>query len=245
MYRIGLLAFTLTSVASLAAANAADIYSPGPGGYKDAPYVASWAGFYAGGHVGGAWSDIGAFDTFLPKDASFHVDGVIGGGQLGYNFQSGHIVYGIEADLGYLDVTGSSAVPTGQFGPSTWSTSGGLYGDVTGRLGYSLDRTLVYAKGGVAFLNLDAKAHVCTDACSNTGGSDTRWGWTAGGGVEHLLSPSWSVKVEYQHFDFGDETFTLNNFKGVFLGTEKFSVKSDAVTAGVNYHFGAGYTPLK
>jgi outer membrane immunogenic protein len=247
-YLSGLFGLALMSAAASVSATAADVYGSGAIGYKDGPYVPVWTGFYAGGHLGGAWSGIGVFDSFLARDASFRADGVTGGGQLGYNVQQDHVVFGIEVDFGGLDVSGSRSIATQvipALGPSRWSVSGGFYGDITGRLGYSIDRTLIYAKGGAAFLNLDAKAHVCTDACSDTGGSDTRWGWTAGGGVEHLLSPSWSVKVEYQHFDFGDESFRLNNFKGFFLGTDKFLVSSDAVAAGVNYHFGADSTPLK
>jgi outer membrane immunogenic protein len=228
--------------------NAADVYQAPSGGYKDGPSYISWAGFYAGGHIGGAWNSVEVFDSFLARNASFNTDGVIGGGQLGYNFQRDHVVFGIEADLGNLDISGSRSIATQvipALGPSRWSTSGGFYGDIAGRLGYMMDRALLYAKGGAAFLNFDTKAHVCTDACSDTGGSGTRWGWTVGGGVEYMLMPRWSVKLEYQHFDFGDEAFTLHNFKGVLLGTDKFSVKSDAVTAGVNYHLGGVYEPLK
>ena len=149
---------------------------------------------------------------------------------------------------------------------ANYSTSGGLYGDITGRLGYAVDRVLFYAKGGAAFLNVDIKANYIGQNCStarncylhpnapvnastfNFEQSDTLWGWTAGGGIEYALSQEWSVKVEYQHFDFGstsfrhDGTFDIPGtpWRSTLKGEAEISQTVDAVKVGVNFHLNAG-----
>jgi outer membrane immunogenic protein len=136
-----------------AQANAADMYA---GGMKDAPVYApltSWSGFYIGAHVGGAWSALNSTDVdgvvvagrkWTNDDA-----GVMGGGQLGYNFQSGAIVFGPEIDLGVMDLSKIQREPGGTREASI--VDGGFYLDVTGRLGYSFGPALLYAKGGYAY----------------------------------------------------------------------------------------------
>jgi outer membrane immunogenic protein len=130
----------------------------------------SWTGFYMGANVGGAWgTDHGTVNDSNPVDTthsfSLNPSGVFGGGQLGYNLQSGNIVFGIEADLGDLDLRASAANSNIVNAiPFRTSTSGGLYGDVTGRLGYSFGSTLLYSKGGFAFFDGDAKVHAVNSA---------------------------------------------------------------------------------
>ena len=94
-------------------ANAADMYSPA--GLKDVPYVAvpSWTGFYIGSHVGGAWTGLKTTDEngWWPGGGQWNNvgTGVIGGGQLGYNYQTGGFVIGIEADFGGLGISHSQS----------------------------------------------------------------------------------------------------------------------------------------
>jgi outer membrane immunogenic protein len=233
-------------VASALPAKAADTYQGGPGAsLKDEPALptVSWAGFYFGNHAGYQWGsvDYRVFDLFnglTPRKGSFSADGVIGGGQAGYNFQAGHWVYGLEADLGGLDLSGKKLDITPPFPNRPFSSSGGIYGDITGRPGYAFDRTLIYAKGGAAFLNAEFRT-LASDR-------ETLWGWTAGAGVEYKISPDWSAKVEYQHFDFGDVTFDSLP-PGIPQNDRRltFSAIADAVTVGANYHLNRGYEPLK
>ncbi len=263
-------------------ASAADL----GGGYKDTPYVVvPWQGLYFGAHAGGVSSNTGATDTFTyvgdpTLNGSSSSTGLIGGAQAGYNVQSGHFVFGAEGDIGYLGISGSkSATHTGTnkdcnpYGYSadyctisgTYSNSGGLYGDITGRIGYATDRVLVYAKGGVAFLNDDFKATYSGHNCSyvydcggqgavpsmfNFGHSETLTGWTLGAGAEYALNPSWSLKAEYQHFDFGKMSYSYGGSTPVptvpaswgwnshLNGKTDVSVTADAVSLGVNYHVG-------
>ena len=268
----------VSSLLAVTGALAADLYTKP--GLKDGPYVppALWQGLYLGGHVGGAWDTNTAQDHYNyvgDPEARNNVtgSGVIAGGQIGYNFQWGNIVFGPEADLGYLGLAGSKSVAlpispdcTGHPYPASlcglnanYSSSGGLYGDITGRLGYAAGPTLFYAKGGVAFLDADFKADytgqncltagTCTGAAVpskfNFNKSDTLWGWTVGAGAEYALSQAWSLKLEYQHFDFG--SFSLAHNGDFYLpghptwysrlgGSVGISPTVDAVMVGMNYH---------
>jgi outer membrane immunogenic protein len=263
-------------------ASAADIVG-GPGlkdGLDWAP--ALWAGPYVGVHGGGAWGNTDATDTFTyhgdPTVASSNSGtSFIGGGQTGYNFQRGSFVFGPEADLGYLGLPGSKTVllqnlPSDQYWLNAkYTASGGLYGDLTGRLGYTANNTLIYAKGGAAFLNADLKAKYTGGNCTtgvqvgtcrglpavpstfNYDTSDTLWGWTVGGGVEYALSPSWSLKAEFLHFDFGTMSYTHNGtydipstpWKSTLTGSTQVSTTVDTVKFGVNYHFTSDIAPWK
>ncbi len=254
---------------------------------------APWQGFYFGGHAGGIWGNVGLHDGFTyVGDPSFSGSlggvGAIGGGQAGYNLRRGNFVFGLEGDIGYL---GISANQPASFKPSSctgyyttapkivqytgtnarmcavdanYSSSSDLYGGITGRLSYLLDRTLVYAKGGAALLNADLKANYSGANCMtigncgtggpstfNFGRTDAPLGWTAGAGAEYALTPSWSVKAEYQHFGFGSMSYgysgsysipcaSCNDAGGHYTSTINgkidASLTADAVTLGLNYH---------
>lgn len=237
--------FTAASVIALAtAANAADLgsYKGGPASYA----AVNWSGFYAGGHAGGQSSseDFTNYnlDGTVATKGSLKDSGFIGGGQFGYNVQSGNLVFGAEIDLG--DLSGSASKNTSSQGTAINNkTTGGFYGDVTGRIGYTFDKALVYAKGGYAFQSAEDKFSISQGGNNASSSVTGVSGWTLGAGVEYLVNPAWSVKAEYQHFEFGDVTTTL---PAPAAGSAKFTNASlDAVTAGVNYHFGRGFDVLK
>ena len=224
---------------------AADVYrgDAGAAGFKDGPApVQSWTGFYFGGHAGGAWSDVDARVNYIGSLSPVTPDrstGVIGGGQLGYNLQSGNIVFGLEADLGGAGLSGSARTTVGT--PYDYKHSGGFYGDITGRVGLTSGQALFYAKGGAAFLNSEYQFKYIGNPQYDSSGGDTSWGWTIGGGIEYMLNSNWSAKIEYQHFDFGRTDIKINNVN--YLA--EFNTTADAVTFGANYHVGRGYEPLK
>lgn len=274
--------FAVGVTASAGPVSAADLFGEGVS-LKDSPPSFSeptWEGAYLGGHVGGAWSTTTVddkYDYVGDPSSSNAVNGsdLIGGGQVGYNFQMGHFVFGPEIDLGYLGLSASqsAALPRSpdclaHYGANVcgldanYETSGGFYGDITGRLGYAFDNVLLYAKGGVAFLDADFNAHYTGQNCSTAhncwlhpnapvnsstfdfGHSDTLWGWTVGGGVELALSREWSIKVEYQHFDFGSASFPYDGkyaiqgtpWHSTLKGEAEYSSAVDAIKVGVNYH---------
>lgn len=249
----------LTGAAFFAQAQAADIYQRG-GSLKDEPAYApaiSWAGFYAGVHAGGAWGsvDVTELDNYNDKGHTFSydTDGFMGGIQVGYNFQRGGLVFGIEADLGYMNANGGVQDPViaalGRTPNDSWaSMDGGLYGTLTGRLGLATGSWLLYAKGGAAFLNADVSFEdtnpLGLTLVNGTTNSDTLSGWVLGGGVEVALTNNWSLKAEYLHFDFGTATVAAQSPGGQ---TYRFDndIAVDTVKAGLNYRFGSHGDSLK
>jgi outer membrane immunogenic protein len=232
-YSVGLLAVTLASVAALASANAADLAVKAPV-YKAPPaYYPSWAGLYIGGHVGGAWSslDVNAFDEDRNTFKN-NTSGVFGGGTIGYNFQTGNWVYGAEVDLGAMGLSHSTANPVDSTIIS--KTSSSFYADATARLGYAFDKTLIYAKGGYAFY--DGPISITDTGNPATSSATGISGWTVGGGVEYKIAPAWSVKAEYQYFDFGNSGLGIVDSPAF---TDHFDNKLTVhtVKGGVNYHF--------
>jgi outer membrane immunogenic protein len=193
--------------------------------------------------------------------------GALGGAQLGYNFQWRQMMFGLEGDAGYLYLPSASKSAT--LKPSQdclsdhWTVQGrcaigakyssqsAAYGDLTGRLGLVLGRTMLYGKGGGAVMQDTVKASYtgATSIGSHTYDFDPSgivWGWTAGGGVEYALSTSWSLKAEYQHFDFLDASFdhsgstSVNSWHGqqtyMLKGSAAVSPAMDTVKLGVNFH---------
>src|SRR5947209_1069151 len=128
------------AAASTVSASAADMYGAA-GGYKDGPvYSNTWTGFYLGGHLGAAWGtdktvDLDDFITQGMKTSNNTNASGVYGLQTGYNWQLGNVVVGVEADLGSMDLNHST---TDRFGDTIQSLNSGIYGDLTGRLGYSL-----------------------------------------------------------------------------------------------------------
>jgi outer membrane immunogenic protein len=261
--------FASVSVIALsAAASAADMYVPaavGPGGYKDGPvpYV-SWTGFYVGLNAGGTWADndvalngLGgtAWNPYHPdpfRTRKVEESGFTGGGQIGYNRQFDRIVAGIEADISGLGANGSlSTRGPGPADPYTLHLSEKLdwLATVRGRLGYLFtSNTLLYATGGLAAGGVSSKSSLdFTVTHYDASGSDTKTGWVAGGGIEHALTPSLSIKAEYLFYDLGKTTLIANPSppNPPFQTSSAFEEKGNIVRAGVNYHIGPSYEPLK
>jgi outer membrane immunogenic protein len=254
-----LMAATAALVGSFGVAAAADL-----GGYnsslKDEPVgyaPITWSGFYIGLHAGAAWGDWENTDIngYNAAGGVFGDDttAFIGGGQLGYNWQVGSIVLGVEGELGYLGLDSDAQFPgfigdPTRVGDSIASFETDLYGTIAGRLGYAYGGWLLYAKGGAAFVNAEA-SYVDPNPSgvtlvSGTSASDTLTGWVVGGGVEYAMAGGWSLKVEYLHFDLDDITVSAVDSGG---GTRRFEFDTDidTVKVGVNYKFGARNDPLK
>ena len=187
--------------------------------YKAPPLAQTfnWTGFYVGAHIGGGW---GSADW--SGSSSVKNDGVIGGGQIGYNWQvAPNWVLGLEGDISGSGMKGN----TGCYAAATCSNDINWLATVTGRFGYSFDRALIYAKGGLALAGQDVNN---TAPGLITSSSDTRTGWTVGGGLEYAFAPAWSAKIEYNYMDFGTKTIGLNDVGQTV----------NALKIGVNYRFG-------
>lgn len=234
----GIAAAALLSVAALASANAADMYSgPAAGGYKDGPaYLGvNWSGAYFGVHVGGASSEVDVHDFDVGKDKFSNTDtNVSGGGQLGYNLQRGSFVFGAEADFGGMALNNLKVSPAN---PAIIAQAeSGLYADVTARLGYAAGLALIYAKGGYAYYDGRLIANDTGVGQASVSGVS---GWTAGGGLEYKIKPAWSVKAEYQYFDFGAQSLVVNPNRF----DSQLTVNTGKI--GLNYFLGSVYEPLK
>lgn len=228
------------------AAMAADMptkYTPAPA--YVAATVYSWTGFYVGANAGYARGGVTVVDQnggVPPGPFKYNTNGGFGGGQLGYNYQFGALVVGVEGDLSYLANSGSGIIGSAAADHHQNLTLGnGALGDVTGRLGYAAGPVLFYGKVGLAWFSGKA-----TQATTNPGyvptGTGQFSGWVAGAGVEYMLMPNLSLKAEYLHYDFGDRQGFQTNVGDLsspigFKFGNRSAPKFDTVKAGVNYHF--------
>lgn len=182
-----------------------------------APVVAApvynWTGFYIGGNVGGGWgraeylntANTTFFGDVAPGQTFSHnTRGFIGGGQIGYNYQVGSFVLGLEAAFDYSDIKGG--VNPGLGGPPPLGMDDNFETRIrslflgTARVGYAWNNWLLYAKGGYA--GGDVRVSVVDTAGINQGsGASSSWrnGWTIGGGVEYGITPNWTIAAEYNY----------------------------------------------
>jgi outer membrane immunogenic protein len=190
----------------------------GDGGLKDevllAPPPITWTGFYLGAHVGGGFADSDWTSRFESGDIvhfgdtfSHNPQGWLGGGQIGYNFQTGQAVWGIEATLSGADIDDTSR---SRFDDVFLSTDIDMFWTVTGRLGYDWGRVLTYVKGGYAGANVELSAADRFDLITGFdrfSEENTHHGWTIGGGLEFLATPNVVLGLEYNFYDFGEESY--------------------------------------
>jgi outer membrane immunogenic protein len=216
---------------------AADLPSrKAPPVFAPPPPPATWTGFYLGANVGYGW-----LDTYTRHDATTGWNGagwvqgpanvadsgssnggVVGGGQVGYNYQLTPLfVVGLETDIQASNIGDNSPSFLGVTRAVDW------FGTVRARAGVTLfsPNLLVYGTGGFAYGDIRLKHPIAFGTQGQTG-----TGWTAGGGLEWLFAPNWSAKVEYLYTDIG-----ASDWGG--FNTYEQRVHIHSVRAGVNYHF--------
>lgn len=225
-----LAAACIVGTSAIGTASAADLArKPQPMPTKAPPAPAyvpfSWTGFYIG--VNGGYGFGRSKWSGLPQN-NFNVNGGMGGGQLGYNWQFGQFVWGLEGDGDWTDLRGNANIVNCAGTTGQCQTRNDFLATARGRVGVAMDRLLAYGTGGVAVGNI--KATVPTFTAVNT----DRAGWTAGGGLEYALAPSWSVKAEYLWVDLGKETCTT--MCNLPMGNN-VSLTTSVVRGGVNYRF--------
>ncbi|MEI2734821.1 MAG: outer membrane beta-barrel protein [Rhodoblastus sp.] len=246
--------------------------------------VFTWTGFYVGVNLGyafGGSNNGNGFGVVLPPATAQHVGplaggngsgkGILGGAQIGYNWQMGSLVAGIETDIQAAGIRGNGN-PAGamgignngaaQFLAATTNSRIDWFGTLRARLGFTVAPTfLVYATGGLAYGGV--KSNVTPIFVNTTGGSligvtssasGTRLGWTAGAGAEYAISNNWSAKFEYLYTDLGSSTVNLTNAGAAiggyfgcctaYSGSLSNSNRFHTVRAGLNYRFGWGAAPV-
>jgi opacity protein-like surface antigen len=213
----------------------APIFNPPP---AQAAY--DWNGFYVGAYLGADWGRTGwnFVDTGAGVDP--HFAGLLGGGEIGYNYQVGKWVFGVEGDVSRTNASGVKPCPTDFF--HNCEINGNLLSTATARIGYAYwDRLLAYVKGG-AVIAQDQAQLVCDTGSRPTGGivvgcpsqadSKTHAGWTVGWGTEFGLTRNVSVKSEMMYFDLGSDRY---NIAGTPIDIQRNGFIS---TIGLHYRFG-------
>ena len=212
-------------------------YQFGNGPFEMFPFFAKpfssperWAGFYAGVNAGGGISGVKVptiNDPTPDGNADINGTGFAGGGHIGYNMVVfSNWLVGVEGDVGYLGVKHS--YQNWFNSATTFGVSTDWYSTLRGRIGTSTGPAFIYTTGGVAFAKV-------TDTFGTGGGSsisNTRAGWTLGGGIETELGPRWSARLEYIYMNLGKESLDF--------GTNhvEFENRFQVVRAGVSYKFG-------
>jgi outer membrane immunogenic protein len=243
-------AATIAVLAALTPARAADL--PLPEKMPPPSPATNWSGFYIGLEGGGVWghTDYTGFNTiggapFGPSYAgSFDAKtSYLGGFQAGFNWEfATHIVIGIEADIDFSHLQASPSICS-LGGCATTASDLWGFGTLRGRIGYDFNNVLIYGTGGAAWANINTNSTITTGPLAGTfaGEALALQGWTAGGGLEWLFLPNWTVKAEYlfMRFQHVDETY---NYALVGPGvpfTANITTNSNINTfrIGVNYLF--------
>jgi outer membrane immunogenic protein len=252
---------TATALLSMSvAAHAADM-APA---YKAPVYTApvqNWSGFYMGLNGGWGWgtgsqtAGIGAPD-FLPPFSTLggmpgtrigvDIDGGIAGGHLGYNWQIGTWLLGLEASADWADIKGGTqatiAFPGFGTAIETYNTRVKWQATATPRVGFVWSNWLFYGKGGLAAGGVDASTSRLTGGGIGAAVSATqqRVGWTAGAGVEWAFTPNWIAGVEYDYVDFGTQNYAgvgVNNAGAFRFVSENVRTNYSEVLGRISYKF--------
>lgn len=227
------------AVAALASgAQAADLGVPrGPVAAAVVAPAFNWTGFYLGAQIGYGWGRATQPWTFVTVNpttfpnaqADARQSGIVGGGHIGFNYQINQFVLGLEADLEASGINGNDGGSGGDVNGvrHRWNAS------IRGRAGFAIDRALIYATGGVAFLS--AQGTQISRAPNEFIGFNTT-GWTLGAGVEYAFTPNLTARVEYRYADYSARTviFPVSGY------SERIKPQIHTIRFGVSYLFSTG-----
>ncbi len=195
----------------------------------------NWTGFYLGAHVGYGWADFSGADPLLGAvSSSTTANGLIYGGQVGFNYQLGSWVFGIEGEFSFGDVKSSQSL----LGIATGEVKLDRIYTVAGRVGYAFDRTMIYGKFGGAWTQEEYNFTLLGPTAA-TGQAD-RTGWVLGVGVEYAFLGNWSAKLEYNYMDMGSKAVTLTTLGGLAVTPANVDLTVQTIKAGINYRFNWG-----
>ncbi len=215
------LAGALAVISMTGVAHAADMQRPQAMPAKAPMYMApvyNWTGMYAGINAGYGWGRSN-FNNAFGGTGSFDVDGAVVGGTIGYNWQAGQTVFGLEGDVAWSGIKGSTSAGICAIG--SCETRNNWLGTVRGRIGYAFDRVMPFVTGGLAVGDIEASALGFSE-------TKTKAGWTLGGGVEVALAGPWTAKAEYLYVDLGNRSFA---------GGTNVDFHTNVVRGGLNYRF--------
>ncbi|MEZ5820277.1 MAG: outer membrane protein [Bradyrhizobium sp.] len=202
--------------------------------------VYDWSGFYIGANGGWGSShkcwDIDVAGVFV-NEGCHNATGGTAGGQIGYRWQAGTWVFGLEGQGNWADLKGSNV---SLVAPAfTNQSTIGAFGLLTGQIGYAANNVLLYVKGGAAVTDDRFRSFVTgTNVLAANPVNDTRWGGTVGVGLEFGFSPNWSAAVAYDHLFMGTRTYNFVTPAGAFFAQDRIKQDVDLVTVRVNYRWG-------
>jgi len=240
----GLLALGIAAPASAADLAARPYTRPAP--VMAAPYY-DWSGFYIGANGGWGssrkcWDTVSAVGVFGVAEGCHDATGGVAGGQIGYRWQAGTWVFGLEGQGDWADLRGSNVSLA--FPRFTNTSKIDAFGLFTGQIGLAWNNVLLYVKGGGA---VTGDRFTVNTALGNvlvaTAQDQTRWGGAVGAGIEFGFAQGWSVGVEYDHLFMQDKTTNFTAPAGVFF-TDRIRQDVDLVTVRLNYTFGMGKGPV-
>lgn len=204
--------------------------------------AADWTGLYFGAHIGGGWGTdewdsatgtLGISGANFPGNAE--LNGVLAGGQVGYNYQVSSWVFGAQADASVSNFAGTAKCATFA-GPDSGTCANDInrVGTITGRVGETYGKFLFYTDGGAAWAHDVSSVNALLVGPLAFVGDQTRWGWTIGGGVAYALTLNWSVFGEYDFMSFGTTSEAMND---ATFGQSNVGINEriHVVKAGLNY----------
>ena len=208
--------------------------------------VYDWSGFYIGinggwGSSRKCWDNVAVNSILIANEGCHDATGGVVGGQIGYRWQAGAWVFGVEGQGDWADLKGRNRSLSFPAADNDTRISG--FGLLTGQVGYAANNVLFYVKGGAGVVADKYRTFATgTNALASSINSDERWGGTAGVGLEYGFGPNWSAAVEYDHIWLGSRNYAFTH-TGVLapLNTafyERIRQDVDLVTVRVNYRWG-------
>ena len=245
----GAIAVALSGTSALAA----DIAVPATSYYPKfpPPAIYDWTGIYVGGHIGGGMLvdsvsqnglSPGGFN--LANTGNVRPAGVIGGAQIGANYEFAPWVVGLEGSWTDSAINGNTligctnpcVVGTTAIGQERFTSQAQWFAALTGRVGYAANDWLFYAKAGGAWMSARYTEDLLTTGAPVTAATqvltDNRTGFTVGVGIELGLVENLSGKIEYDFYDFGSKNYNFNAITPVSVNSNLH-----AIIVGLNYKF--------
>jgi outer membrane immunogenic protein len=236
MKKLLLVTASLVALGAAAPAVAADLAARP---YTKAPPMVQaaydWSGFYIGLNGGGAtsrkcWDLVG-----VGAEGCHDATGGTVGGQVGYRWQTGPVVFGLEAQGNWADLSGDNISAVTGDRNRTRIDAFGLF---TGQVGYAFGNALLYVKGGAAVVDDKYSIFGVPGGVLLGSANETRWGGTVGVGAEYAFAPNWSLGLEYDHMFLGTQTIAFTTPAGAGFGSDNIRQDADIFTARVNFRFG-------
>jgi outer membrane immunogenic protein len=218
--------------------------------YKAPPVVVApiydWTGFYIGAN--GGWGSSRNCWGIVPvggvtiADGCVSRSGGVAGGQIGYRWQSGQFVFGVEGQGDWANLSGSRVSPN--FPAFQTGVTVDAFGLITGDIGYAWNNSLFYLKGGAATVRNRYNIWTVPGGVLAATGSSNKWGGTVGVGWEYGFAPNWSAGIEYDRLFMGNANNSFS-FAGFGVGAaNRIGQDVDVVMLRVNYRFGGYGSPV-